>query len=124
MQIQVQTPIPRFGASRSKECPLFNSAGAYSGGRLRQVGADSLSQTVYRNDFLILVPTLGIGVGTRICLHYKRTLLRLRCVKLINRVYNKQTLVYMSHILEKEVSVYRQYSFSLVVRERYCWIAN
>ena len=49
--------------SRRKECPLFNSAGAYSGGRLRRVGVDSLSQTVYRNDFLILVPTLGIGVG-------------------------------------------------------------
>jgi hypothetical protein len=43
---------------------LFNSAGAYSGGRLRRVDADSRSQTVYRNAFLILVPTLGIGVGT------------------------------------------------------------
>jgi hypothetical protein len=64
MEIQVPTPIPRVGASRRKECPLFNSAGAYSGGRLRRVGADSRSQTVYRNDFLILVPTLGIGVGT------------------------------------------------------------
>jgi len=50
--------------SRRKECPLFNSAGAYSGGRLRRVGADSRSQTVYQKDFLILVPTLGIGVGT------------------------------------------------------------
>ena len=50
--------------SRRKECPLFISAGAYSGGRIRQVGADSLSQTVYRNYFLILVPTPGIGVGT------------------------------------------------------------
>ena len=50
--------------TRRKECPLFNSAGAYSGGRLRRVGADSRSQTVYRNDFLVLVPTLGIGVGT------------------------------------------------------------
>ena len=47
-------------ASRRKEYPLFNSAGAYSGGRLRRVGADSRSQTVYPNDFLILVPTLGI----------------------------------------------------------------
>ena len=60
---QVTTPIPRVGASRRKECPLFNSAGVYSGGRRRRVGADSLSQTVYRNDFLTLVPTLGIGVG-------------------------------------------------------------
>ena len=47
-----------------KECPLFNGAGTYSGGSLRRVGADSLSQTVYRNDFLILVATLGIGIGT------------------------------------------------------------
>jgi hypothetical protein len=62
-QIQVPTPIPRVGASRRKECPLFNSAGAYSGGRRRRVGEDSLSQTVYRNDFLVLVPTLGIGDG-------------------------------------------------------------
>ena len=61
-QIQVPTQIPTVGASWRKECPLFNSAGAYSGGRLRRVGADSLSQTVYQNDFLILVPTLGIGV--------------------------------------------------------------
>ena len=60
--------------SLRKECPLFNSTGAYSGGRLRRVGADSRSLTVYRNDFLILVPTLGIGVGTCICLHYTRTL--------------------------------------------------
>jgi hypothetical protein len=60
-QIQVPTPIPRVGASRRKESPMFNSAGAYSGGRRRRVGADSRSQTVYRNDFLILVPTLGIG---------------------------------------------------------------
>ena len=44
---------------RRKECPLFNS-----GGMLGRVGADSLSQTVYRNDFLVLVPTLGIRVGT------------------------------------------------------------
>ena len=50
--------------SRRKECPLFNSAGAYSGGRDQRVGADSRSQTVYRNDFLIFVQTLGIGVGT------------------------------------------------------------
>jgi hypothetical protein len=41
---------------------LFNSAGAYSGGRLRRVGADSRSQAVYRNGFLILFPTLEIGV--------------------------------------------------------------
>jgi len=33
--------------SRHKECPLFISAGAYSGGRL--------SQTVCQNDFLILI---------------------------------------------------------------------
>jgi len=32
---------------------------AGSGGSVQKV-----SQTVYRNDFLILVPTLGIGVGT------------------------------------------------------------
>jgi len=43
---------------------LFNSAGSYIGGRFRRVVADSLSQKVYRNDFLILFPTLGIGVGT------------------------------------------------------------
>jgi hypothetical protein len=60
---QVSTPVPRGGVSRRKECPLFISASAYSGGRRRRVGADNLSQTVYRNDFLILVPTLGIGVG-------------------------------------------------------------
>jgi hypothetical protein len=59
-----RTPIPRVGASRRKECPLLNSAGACSGGRLWRVGADSLRQTVYRYDFLIPVPTLGIGVGT------------------------------------------------------------
>jgi hypothetical protein len=64
------TPIPRIGASRRKECHLFNNAVAYSGGRLRRVSADSRSQTVYRNDFLILVPTLG----TWICLQYTRTL--------------------------------------------------
>jgi len=57
-------PIPRVGASRRKECPLFKSAGTYSGDSLRRVGADSRSPTVYRNDFLILVPTLGNGVGT------------------------------------------------------------
>ena len=28
--------------SRRKECPLFNSAGAYSCGRLRWVGADGV----------------------------------------------------------------------------------
>jgi hypothetical protein len=58
--------------SRRKVCPLFISAGVYIGGRLRRVGADSLSQTVYWNHFLILVPTLGIG--NWICLHYTRTL--------------------------------------------------
>jgi hypothetical protein len=42
---------------------------AGAGGSVQTV----LSQTVYRN-FLILVPTLGIGVGNRICLHYTRTL--------------------------------------------------
>jgi hypothetical protein len=62
-QIQVPTPIPRVGASQRKERPLFNSAGACSGGRRRRVGADSLSQMVYQNDFLILVPTPRIGVG-------------------------------------------------------------
>jgi hypothetical protein len=35
--------------SRRKEWPLFISAGAYGGGRRRQVGEGSLSQTVYRN---------------------------------------------------------------------------
>jgi len=59
---------------RRKECPLFNSASSYSGGRLRRLGADSRSQTVCWNNLLILVPTLGIGVGTWICLHYTRTL--------------------------------------------------
>jgi hypothetical protein len=39
--------------SRHKECPLFISAGASSGGRLRRVVAGSLSQTVCRTDFLI-----------------------------------------------------------------------
>ena len=50
--------------SRCKECPLFNSAGAYSGGRLWRFDADSRSQTVYRNDFLIpvnrLTPTVTL----------------------------------------------------------------
>jgi hypothetical protein len=46
------------------------SAGAHSGGRCWRVSADSPSQTVYWNDFLILVRTLGIGVGNWICLHY------------------------------------------------------
>jgi hypothetical protein len=58
---QISTPIPRGGASRRKECPLFIYVGVYSGGRRRRVGADSLSQMVYRNGFLIPVPTLGIG---------------------------------------------------------------
>ena len=58
---QVTTLIPRVGASRRKECPSFNRAGAFSGCWRRRVGAGSLSQTVYRNDFLILVATLGIG---------------------------------------------------------------
>ena len=48
--------------SRLKECPLFNSAGAYSGGRLWRVGADSRSQTVYWNDFHILVNRLTLTV--------------------------------------------------------------
>jgi hypothetical protein len=61
--VQADTGSDSDSESRHKECPLFNSAGAYSGGRCRRVGADSLSQTVYRNDFLILVPTLRIGVG-------------------------------------------------------------
>jgi len=37
------------------ECPLFNSAGANSGGRLRWVDAGSRSQAAYWNDFLIPV---------------------------------------------------------------------
>jgi len=57
--------VRRFtGMISAQKCPLFNSAGSYIGGRFRRVGADSLGQTIYRNDFLILVPTLGIGVGT------------------------------------------------------------
>jgi hypothetical protein len=40
---------------------FFISTDAYNGGRFRRIGADSRSQTVYRNDFFILVPTLGIG---------------------------------------------------------------
>jgi len=43
---------------------------SFVGGAIQTV----LSQTIYRNDFLILFPTLGIGVGTWICLHYTRTL--------------------------------------------------
>ena len=54
--------LRRLAASRRKECTLFVCA--YSGGRFQRAGADSRSQTVYRNDFLILVPTLRIGVGT------------------------------------------------------------
>jgi hypothetical protein len=77
----------------AQECPLFNSAGAYSGGRRRRVGADSLSQTVYRNDFLILVPTLGIGVGNWICLHYTRTLKNIARKRESNRE-NKQSRQY------------------------------
>jgi len=45
-----------------KECPLFNSAGAYSGDRLQRVDADSRSQMVYPNDFLIPV---SYSVGHR-----------------------------------------------------------
>ena len=45
--------------NRRKECPLFNSAGAYSGGRLRRVDAGSRSQTAYPNDFLIPVSDSG-----------------------------------------------------------------
>ena len=48
--IHVPTPIPRVGESRRKECPLFNGACAYSGGRIRRVVADIRSQTVYRNE--------------------------------------------------------------------------
>ena len=71
--------IPRVGASRRTECPLFNSAGAYRWGRLRRVGPDSRSHTVYRNHFLILAPTLRIGPW--ICQHYTRTLKCLyRCI--------------------------------------------
>jgi hypothetical protein len=55
---QIQFPAPRVGANRRKECPLFKSAGAYSGGRLQRVGADTRSQTVCRNDFLIPVNRL------------------------------------------------------------------
>jgi len=36
-RFRVSTPILKVGASRCKECPLFNSAGAYSGGSLRRV---------------------------------------------------------------------------------------
>jgi hypothetical protein len=62
-QLAVQAESGSASASgwRRPECALFISAGAYSGGRRRRIGADRLSQTVYRNDFLILVPTLGIG---------------------------------------------------------------
>jgi len=63
-QIQIPILIPRFSASRHKECPLFNSAGAYSGGRLQWVDADSRSQMVYQNDFLTpinhLTPTVTL----------------------------------------------------------------
>ena len=66
-QIPIQFQIPRVGASRHKECPLFMSAGAYSGGRLRRVEAGSLSQTVCRNDFLIptsrLTPILTVQLS-------------------------------------------------------------
>ena len=41
--------------SRRKECSLFNTAGAYSGGELQRVGPDGRRQTVYWNDFLNLV---------------------------------------------------------------------
>jgi len=50
--------------SRRKESPLLNSAGAYSGGRLQWVDADSRSQMVYQNDFLTpinrLTPTVTL----------------------------------------------------------------
>ena len=63
LAVQADSGSDSDSESRRKECPLFNGVGAYSGGRRRRVGANSLSQTVYRNDFLILVLTLGIGVG-------------------------------------------------------------
>jgi hypothetical protein len=44
---------------------LFNSAGAYSGGRLRRIGPGSRSQKVYRNDFLILVSPTGADSQNR-----------------------------------------------------------
>jgi hypothetical protein len=59
--VQVDSGSDSDSESQHKECPLFNSAGVYSGGRLRRVSADSQIQTVYGNDFLILVLTLGIG---------------------------------------------------------------
>jgi hypothetical protein len=63
LAVQADSGSDSDSESRRKEYPLFNNAGAYSAGRRHRVGADSLSQTVYRNDFLILVPTLGIRVG-------------------------------------------------------------
>jgi len=56
----VQADSSSDSESRHKECPLFNSAGAYSGGRLWQVGLESQNQTVYRNDFLIPVNHLTL----------------------------------------------------------------
>ena len=57
-QIQVPTPIPRVGASRRKKCPLFNSAGVCSVGRLGRVVLDSQSRMVYRNEDIIPVNRL------------------------------------------------------------------
>ena len=54
----VQADSDSDSESRHKECPLFISAGAYSGGRLRRVVAGSRSQTVCRNDFLIPISRL------------------------------------------------------------------
>ena len=47
--------IQRVGASRRKECPLFNSAGAVEWWQAPAGRPDSRSQAVYRNDFLIPV---------------------------------------------------------------------
>ena len=53
--VQADSGTDSDSKSRRKECPLFNSAGAYSGGRLRRVGPDSRSQTVYQNEDIIPV---------------------------------------------------------------------
>jgi len=53
--VQVDSGSDTDSESQRKECPLFNSAGAYSGGRFQRVSPDSWSQAVYQNDFLILV---------------------------------------------------------------------
>ena len=54
-----------------------------------------LSQTVYRNYFPILDPTLGIGVGNGICLHYTCTLSVAVCL-LLN--VSKERTAFMSRV--------------------------